>query len=151
MIGFDMILTEWSFKTCFCLSVSWEHFFWVTPASRHVCHDKGFNPFPYLPWVISGYVWCLQVKLVSRQTWVCSNSHLFFPTVSLSHAFFSLFLIWWGLGWFSFFLYCLHWKASHCYSLKYKTKNPEWNKTKNPTTQNQNKNENKHQTFIVMK
>lgn len=87
-IGFDMILTEWSFKTCFCLSVSWEHFFWVTPASRHICHEKGSNPFLYLPWVMNGYVWCLQVKLVSCQGWVCNNSHLFFLTNYLSLIFF---------------------------------------------------------------
>lgn len=143
-----MILTEWSFKTCFCLSVSWEHFFWVTPASRRICHDKGFNPFPYLPWVISGYVWCLQVKLVSRQTWVCSNSHLFFPTVSLSHALFSLFLIWWGLGWFSFFVLPTL-KSKSLLFFKIQNQKPKMKQNKNPTTQNQNKN--KHQTFIVMK
>lgn len=94
-IGFDMILTEWSFKTCFCLSVSWEHFLWVTPASRHICHEKGSSPFLYLPWVMNGYVWCLQVKLVSCQVWVCNNSHLFFLTNYLSLIFFLPFLIWW--------------------------------------------------------
>lgn len=152
IIGLDMILTEWSFKTCFCLSVSWEHFFWVTPASRHICHDKGFNPFPYLPWVISGYVWCLQVKLVSRQTRVCSNSHLFFPTVSLSHTLFSLFFIWWGLGFFFFFLILSTLKSKSLLFFKKQNQKPKMKQNKKkPTTQNQNKTENKRQAFIVIK
>lgn len=52
-----------------------------------ICHDKGFDPFPSLPWVMSGYVWCLQVKLVSHQSQVRSNSHSFLQSLSPSPLF----------------------------------------------------------------